>query len=52
MDKYDMDIYDVMDVLLDQYEHGQLQTYDFSMPESSSSSESEASTMPAGEPVI
>ena len=48
--KYDMDIYQVMDVLLESYENGQLKTpYEFTAPSSSSSA---ASTMPADEPVI
>ncbi|HAG13975.1 MAG TPA: hypothetical protein DCG49_08960 [Ruminococcus sp.] len=48
--KYEMDIYDVMDVLLEQYENGQLQNYKFAVSVESSSTVSATETLPG--PVI
>ena len=48
--KYEMAIYDVMDVLLEQYENGQLQNYKFAVSVESSSTVSATETLPG--PVI
>ncbi|MCQ2417157.1 MAG: hypothetical protein MJ071_05020 [Oscillospiraceae bacterium] len=48
MDQYDTDVYDFMDVLLEQYKSGLLHTYDFSVPADSSTVDlSDVSAEPA-----